>query len=110
MKVEELLKPYGNLLGEEVISKKLTELAVNCISLVETWLSKTDSKSFKIEKNNHNGDIIQTLFGVTPDNITSEVFKICFEKPAEVASIKVYSLNKADTRIECKQIGALDIV
>ena len=109
MTIKELITPFQEQY-EPVLGDRLEEIAVNCISLCETWLTMAKSKTLMFRELDDNGDIIKNLYGVTPDNLTTELFSICVTKPKKISTVEVYYLSKGDGRLIENFLGAIDII
>jgi len=108
MTVNELIKPFQEKC-EKRSDLNFEEIAVNCISLCETWLTMAKSKTLMFRELDNNGNIIKTIYGVTPDNLTSELFSICIDKPKNIHTIEVYYFMKNKGVLDDIFLGAIDI-
>ena len=108
MTVNELIKPFQEKY-EKCLDLNFEEIAVNCISLCETWLTMAKSKTLMFRELDDNGNIVKSLYGVTPDNLTTELFSICINKPKNVHTIEVYYFTKNNGVLVDNFLGAMDI-
>lgn len=108
MTINELTAPFKDKF-EKTLGPKLKEIAVNCISLCETWMANAKSKTLMFKLLDGDGNIIKSLYGLTPDNLTTELFIICLEKPESVRTVDVLCLVRDGLMFKQQKLGALDI-
>lgn len=92
---------------------KITEIAVNCISLANTWFDNhkpVEKESFKVKLLDSNRDVIDTLHGITNGNLPFTIMETITMKNNIVSYLTLNSYiytEKGETDLET--LGELEI-
>lgn len=115
-KVNEILHNWLEKNGEWVIDKygsieKVEEIVVNCVSLSQAWFSTQNEKefSFEISLYDKDGAIVETLHGVTADNLPSMMFDIIVSKSDNYSKLSLMKYKYVSGNKQTDLVGELEI-
>ena len=115
-KVNEILHDWLEIHGDKATEKysvrKLEEIAVNCVSLSETWLgkvNKNEAVSFSLSLYDKDGAIADTMQGVDRNNLSNTIFGIIVSHGDTYSKISLmkYAYVGGEKKIEL--VGELEI-
>ena len=114
-KVEKLIKSFKekNENNSNVYSdERIAEIAVNCVSLSETWRDKVrNNKGISLELVffNKSNVLCQTLYGVCFDSLADTIFDVLVNKQHNYSKIALNCYGFEDGKKWSKLIGELGI-
>lgn len=92
---------------------KAAEIALNCISLSKTWFNnhKTNEKeSFEVNLTNSKGDLVESLQGITEENLPLLMMEAITTKKDAVSLLTLSSYAFKDgKKIDLGVLGNLEI-
>ena len=112
--VESILRDWYNKYGEDnnkFNSDALNEIAVNCASLSEAWMGRVnpEKSSFELNFFDKDGELENSLHGVTRDNLPSTLFETLVSKSDKYSKVSLCSFNYNKGEKLTNVIGELDI-
>lgn len=88
---------------------KIVEIATNCVSLSETWFDRTKGKkvSFELNLYNKDGDLSETLQGVSRNNLPDTMLDIVVNKSYKYYKLELCTFKFKDGEKEEQTIGEM---
>ena len=115
-KVNEILHDWLETNGDKGTEKypvrKLEEIAVNCVSLSETWFNKVDKNekvSFGLSLYDENGAIADTMQGIDKGNLSNTIFKIIVLYGDTYSKISLMKYAYVGGKKKTELVGELEI-
>ena len=94
--------------------EKIAEIAINCISLANTWLNNhkpTENESLKVKLLDSSHEIIDTLRGITSGNLPFTILETITMKSNIVSYLTlnsyIYTIGRGE--VELETLGELEI-
>ena len=88
---------------------KIVEIATNCVSLSETWFDRTKDKKMSFELNlyNKDGDLSETLHGVTRDNLPDTMLDTLVNNNDKYSKLELCTFKFNNGEKEEQSIGEM---
>ena len=112
MTPQELIKKYREKNENLTVAEdnKLSCIAVNCLSLTETWLQreKDSSLSMMLKYYDEDGAEIDCSYGITKENLPLSILSVCL-RPDKTKNVKLLKYKANEGHIKSELLGELDI-
>ena len=114
-KIEEFLVAWKNKYGEDngnFTDERITEIAVNCMSISSAWLEKVKNIkniSLRLDLFNKDNIVCESLHGVTKDNLPETIMDILVNKNNNYSKICLSYFSYSENCKIDKTIGELEI-
>lgn len=109
--IKELIELYHERYGDEekIDSKQLSELAVNAISLAQTWINGKTDISFKYVTYDKDDAEIDAFYGINDTTLALLIMHTCLKEHELVRYVRFFSFSKDNGKFVSKLIGELEI-
>ena len=107
-----LEEKYGKEINDKYGANKIREIVLNCISLTETWFSKIPKNSkfsYEIGLFNKSNVLVETLHGITKENVASSISDILITNNKAYSKITLNSFSFNDGQKVVTNIGEIEI-
>lgn len=112
MTPQDLINEYKKKNEELTVfeENKLGCIAVNCLSLAETWLQRETNTppSMMLKHYDEDGAEIDCSYGVTKENLPLTILSICL-RPHKTKNVKLLKYTANEGSIKSELLGELDI-
>jgi len=113
-KINDLLKKWEEIYGSSSTygHETLKNIAINCISLSETWFSKNEQNkklSYELALFDKEGIIVETLHGITKEILPETMLKIIVNDSSLYSKMMLSSFYFNNGKKETEIIGELEI-
>lgn len=107
-----LEEKYGDEIYNRFPEEKVLEIVINCVSLIKTLFYRADDcngMSFEINLYDINGDLCETLNGVTVNNVYEAITEIFILKSDRYSKISLDGFIYNNGSKIVKNIGEIEI-
>ena len=114
--ITELIEKFKNstsIRGKIYTDEQINSIVLNCISISKTWFDnnkKAEGESYELLLCNEDGDVEETLHGVTPDVLPEAMLDVIGKNDGSCSTIVLNSYlftNRRKTIIH--ELGKMDI-
>ena len=114
MSIDEIVKHWldNNTDETRYSNEVLKEIAVNCVSLSNTWFNKVNPKekqSFEVQLYDKENLLVETLHGVDSNNLPSTLFGVLASDKGDYSKLLLSAFKIVDENKVATVIGELDI-
>ena len=114
MNANEIVKHWLDSNTDETRYSKevLNEIAVNCVSLSNTWFNKVNPKekqSFEVQLYDKENLLVETLHGVDSNNLPHTLFNVLASNKGYYSKLSLSAFKIVDGNKVANVIGELDI-
>ncbi len=110
--INSIKEKYGEEITDKYNNNTISEIVINCISLVKTWFSsikKPSELSYEMVLFDKDGNVSETLHGINNDNLSSALAEKLIVDSHRYSKALVNSFRYINDSKEVKVIGEIEI-
>lgn len=114
--ITELIENFKNntsIRGKRYTDEQVNSVVLNCMSISKTWFDnnkKVEGESYELLLCDNNGDVEETLHGVTPDVLPEAILDIIGKNDGSCSTIILNSYMFSNGRkTKIRELGKMDI-
>ena len=114
--ITELIEKFKNstsIRGKIYTDEQINSIVLNCISISKTWFDnnkKVEGESYELLLCNEDGDVEETLHGVTPDVLPEAILDVIGKNDGSCSTIILNSyLFTNGKKAIIRELGKMDI-